>query len=144
MKDEYRVAFYDIVKETQASSGYELPEHLEAYVVMLLSHFVERPDYLPEDSFAETYLRLRRPAGMTAKELGDTCLFVTGVFPTYGSKHGINRRYYQNIGIGSYEMVAEVMNTDLFSQLATHFTFLSDFIEVTVNSPKLPRNNLFR
>jgi hypothetical protein len=144
MNDAYRVAFYDVVQETKARTGYELPEHLEAYVVMLLSHFVDRPGYLPEKSFAEAYLRLKRPGGLSAKELGDTCLFVTGVFPSYGSKHGLNRRYFQDIGIGSYEMVAEVMHPDLFSQLAIHFHFLSDFIEVTVSSPKLPQNNLFR
>jgi len=34
-------------------------------------------------------------------------------------------------------MVAEVMHPDLFTQLATHFHFLSDFIEVTTNSNKL-------
>ena len=134
MNDAYRVAFYDVVKETQASTGYDLPEHLEAYVVMLLSHFVDKPDYLPEKSFAEAYLKLKRPADMSAKELGDTCLFITGVFPTYGSKHGLNRRYFQDIGAGSYGIVAEVMHTDLFVELSTHFHFLSDFIEITTNS----------
>jgi len=143
MKDAYRVAFYDVVKETQAKTGYELPENLEAYVVMLLACHVERIDFLPEESFAQAYLKLSRPADYTAKELGDTCLFVTGVFPTYGSKHGINRRYYQDIGIGSYEMVAEVLNMELFSQLATHFDFLSDFIEITTHSAKQKHSNLF-
>ena len=144
MKDAYRTAFFDIVKETQAKTGYELPEHLEAYVVMLLAHFVERPDYLPEKSFAEAYLKLSRPANISAKELGDTCLFVTGVFPTYGSRHGIKRTYYQKIGIGSYEMVAEVMHPDLFGQLARHFETLSDFIDSVTHSPTYVRNNLFR
>jgi hypothetical protein len=144
MNDAYRIAFYDVVKETQADTGYDLPEHLEAYVVMLLAHHIDRPDYLPEKSFAEAYLRLKRPANLSAKELGDTCLFITGVFPTYGKKHGLNRRYFQDIGIGSYEMVAEVMHPDLFSQLATHFNFLSDFIEVITHSPRHELNNLFR
>jgi len=136
MEDAYRVAFYDVVKETQAKRGYDLPENLEAYVVMLLAHNIDRPDFLPEDSFAQAYLKLSRPADYSAKELGDTCLFVTGVFPTYGRKHGINRRYYQDIGIGSYEMVAEVMHRDLFLQLALHFDFLSNFIEVVTNNNK--------
>jgi len=144
MNDAYRILFYDVVKETQASSGYELPEHLEAYVVMLLAHYVDRPDYLPESSFAEAYLRLKHPASLSAKELGDACLFVTGVFPTYGTKHGLNRRYFQDIGIGSYEMVAEIMHPDLFSQLAAHFHFLSDFIEVTTHSSKDLKNVFFR
>lgn len=144
MNDAYRIAFFDVVKETQAKTGYELPENLEAYVVMLLSHFVDRPDYLPEKSFAEAYLRLKQPAGISAKDLGDTCLFISGVFPTYGSKHGIKRSYYQEIGIGSYEMVAQTMHPDLFHQLAVHFHFLSDFIDAVTHSTTYERNNLFR
>lgn len=137
MEDAYTTAFYDLVKDTQERSGFELPEQLEAYVVMLLANFVDRPNFLPKQSFAEAYLKLHRPADLSAKELGDTCLFVTGVFPTYGSNRGMNRRYYQTIGIGSYEMVAEVMHRDLFINLATHFEFISDFIELTVRNKNL-------
>ena len=144
MQDAYTNVFYDVVKESQGRYGYELPEHIEAYVVMLLAYHIDRPNFLPEETFAEAYLKLRRPADYSAKELGDTCLFVTGVFPTYGAKHGLNRRYYQDIGSTSYEMVAEVMNGELFNTLATHFVFVSEFIEVTVSSSKLTHNNLFR
>jgi len=144
MQDAYTNVFYNVVKESQGKHGYELPEHIEAYVVMLLAYHIDRPNFLPEKSFAEAYLKLRRPASLSAKDLGDTCLFVTGVFPTYGSKHGIDRKYYQNVGATSYEMVAEVMNGELFNSLATHFVFVSDFIEVTIHSSKLPQNNLFR
>lgn len=133
MKDAYTSAFYDVVQETKIRSGYELPEHLESYVVMLLAYHIDRPDFLPENSFAEAYLKIKRPADYTAKELGDTCLFVAGVFPLYGNKRGLNRKYYSSIGIGSYEMVAEVMHRELFSSLAKHFEFLSEFIELTVN-----------
>jgi hypothetical protein len=132
MKDAYTSAFYEVVQETKVRSGYELPEQLEAYVVMLLAHHMDRPDFLPESSFAETYLKLSRPVDYSAKELGDTCLFVTGVFPKYGAHRGLNRKYYSSIGIGSYEMVSEVMHKDLFSSLAKHFEFLSEFIEVAV------------
>lgn len=138
MKDEYRSAFYDVVKETQAKTGFDLPEQLEAYVVMLLAYNIDRPNFLPEDSFAEAYLRLQRPADMTAKELGDTCLFVSGVFPTYGNRRGLKRSYFQNIGVVSYEMVAEVMHRDLFTQLAHHFHFLSDFIDEATHSKNKP------
>lgn len=137
MEDAYTTAFYDLVKETQDRSGFELPEQIEAYVVMLLANFVDRPNFLPSQSFAEAYLKLQRPADISAKELGDTCLFVTGVFPTYGTNRGMNRKYYQTIGIGSYEMVAEVMHRDLFINLAKHFEFVSDFIELTVNNKNL-------
>lgn len=137
MKDAYTNAFYGIVRETQEQHGYELPQHLEAYIVMLLAHHVERPDFLPDTSFAEKYLTIDKRKD--AKSLGDTCLFVSGVFPNIGKRKGLNRSYYTSIGIGSYSS----MYGDLFGELATHFLFLSDFIEVTIHSSKPQKYNLF-
>ena len=141
MKDAYNIAFYDVVKETQINSGYELPNHIEAYIVLLLGNFVDRTDIPPDSTFAEMFLTLKD--SRQAKGLGDMCLFVSGVFPTLKAKHGINRRYYQDIGSTSYEM-ASTINEELFPVLAKHFVFLSEFIEVTVNSSKHLQNNLFR
>ena len=141
MNDAYTSALFDVVKDTSAKRGYDLPEPIEAYVVMLLANYVDKPDFLP-DAFGTTLLQLKTSS--EAKQLGDTCLFVAGVFPTIGERKGLKRRYYQDIGSTSYGIVAEVQNPELFSTLATHFNFLSDFIEVTVNSSKLTQNNLFR
>lgn len=143
MKDAYVDAFRSVVIDTQAATGFELPESVQAYVVMLLAHNVDRPDFLPEHSFAQAYLKLRRPGDYAAKELGDACLFVTGVFPLYGIKHGLDRSYYQDIGISSYEIVSETLNGELFSQLSTHFIFISDFISEVTNTSKHLHNNLF-
>ena len=134
MKDAYVDAFRGIVEDTKQSTGLELPESIEAYVVILLAHNMDRPDFLPERTFAEAYLKLKRPATYSAKELGDACLLVSGAFPLYGSKHGLDKSYYQDIGITSYDMVAETMNGELFSQLSTHFVFISNFIDITVNN----------
>ena len=141
MNDAYTSALFDVVKDTSIKYGYELPELVEAYVVMLLSSHVDKPNFLP-DTFAEAFLTIK--STKDAKELGDTCLFVSGVFPNIGERKGLKRRYYQDIGSTSYEMVAEVMNPELFTPLATHFNFLSNFIEVTVHSSKHGMNNLFR
>ena len=141
MNDAYRTALFDVVKDTSAKCGYDLPEPIEAYVVMLLATHVDKPDFLP-DAFGPTLLKLKTSS--EAKQLGDTCLFVAGVFPNIGERKGLKRRYYQDIGSTSYEMVAEVQNPELFSTLATHFNFLSEFIEVTVNSSKLQNYSLFR
>jgi len=140
MKDAYNIAFYEVVKDSQAKTGYQLPHTVEAYIVMLLSDFVDRDDFPPDTSFAEMFFSVKDTK--QAKELGDICLFVSGVFPKLKARHGINRRYYQDIGSTSYEMASD-MNLELFPVLAKHFVFLSEFIEVTVNSAKLPRNNLF-
>ena len=79
MKDAYYSAFYDVVKNTQSSTGYDLPHHIEAYIVMLLTDFVDRDDIPPDLTFTEMFLTIK--SSHQAKELGDTCLFVSGVFP---------------------------------------------------------------
>ena len=141
MKDAYTTAFYDVVKDSQAKSGMELPHHIEAYIVMLLSEFVDRNDIPPDSTFAEMFLSIKD--ARQAKQLGDTCLIVSGAFPKLKARHGINRRYYQDIGSTSYDM-ASTMNEELFPVLAKHFVFLSEFIELTVNSSKLKNYTLFR
>jgi hypothetical protein len=98
---------------------------------MLLSYQTDRPNFLPETSFAELFLTAN--TAQRRKELGDTCLFVSGVFPYMGEKRGINRSYYSDMGITSYEMLANSWNPELFSALAKHFHFLSEFIEEIFN-----------
>ena len=141
MNDAYTSALFDVVKDTSVKYGYDLPKPIEAYVVMLLATHVDRPDFLPKDAFGTTLLQLKSSA--EAKELGDTCLFVAGVFPTIGERKGLKRRYYQDIGSTSYEMASD-MNIDLFPVLARHFVFLSNFIEVITHSTKYKQNSLFR
>jgi len=141
MNDEYTSALFDVVKETSATRGYDLPEPIEAYIVMLLTSYVDKPDFLPE-TFGLSLLQLKTAS--QAKELGDTCLFVAGVFPSMGEHKGLKRRYYQDIGSTSYEMVASSKNPELFNTLSTHFNFLSEFIESTVHSSKYVQNIIFR
>ena len=141
MNDAYTTALFDVVKESSATRGYDLPEPIEAYVVMLLASHVDKPDFLPE-TFGTTFMQLK--TANQAKDLGDTCLFVAGVFPSIGERKGLKRRYYQDIGSTSYEMVAGARHPELFNTLATHFNFLSEFIEVTVHSSKHVQSILFR
>ena len=138
MHDAYVSAFYDVVKETQYSTGYELPVELESYVVMLLATHIDKNNFLPKTSFAEYYLRLTERDRYSNKELGDTCLFVRGVFPNRGRRYGLDKSYYSKIGKSCYENAGAVLHPELFGQLALHFDFLGDFIELTVT----PKDNL--
>ena len=135
--DDYFNAFYNIVKETQESSGYVLPEDIESYIVMLLSHHIDKPNWMPDKSFAEVYLTLSETGAkrLTAKELGDACLFLTGVFPKYTLQRN-SKKYYQDIGSSSYDVVHDLIPGSVFKQLSTHFIFLSDFIEFTISNSK--------
>lgn len=133
MRTEYTDAFYRIVCETKEKYGYELPVELESYIVFLLASHLDKPDFLPQETFAQAYLKLERPYTQNAKQLGDTCLFVTGVFPTYGAKKGLNIKYYSNIGKSSYSMASEYLNVDLFDNLSKHFDILREFIDISIN-----------
>lgn len=139
MKDVYVDVFRTVVKETQSETGYDLPENLEAYVVMLLASKVDAADFLPKQGFGKTYLTLNHASKQNAKDLGDTCLFVTGVFPKYGSKYNINQSYYINIGISSYELAAKTLNYNTFYLLAKHFEFLRLFIEAATSSKRVDK-----
>lgn len=144
MKDVYVDAFRGVVKETQTETGYELPEYLEAYIVMLLANYMERPDFLPEHSFAMAYLKLQNRSSYNAKELGDACLIVSGAFRTYGHRKGLSVGYFQDIGRSSYDLVAGSLNQSLFSSLSQHFIFLSDFIDCVVSPPRVQYKGLYR
>jgi len=127
MRDVYQTAFYGVVKETQESSGLTLPNDIECYVVMLLADHIDKNDFLPKKSFAESYLTIRKSSN--AKELGDTCLFVSGVFPAYG-----NTDYFVEVGRSSYSRIT-TLNHELFESLSKHFIFLRDFIELSTTNP---------
>ena len=134
MKDEYTTVFYDLVQETQSTTGYELPLEVEAYVVMLLADKLDKPNFLPEKSFAEAYLSLKQPYRLSAKELGDTCLFVTGVFPEYG----LSVNYYSNIGKSSYSIATTNLDIEIFELLSTKFDFVREFINIATKPKYSP------
>lgn len=136
MNDAYIDAFRRVVQETQEETGFELPEHFEAYISMLLANYIDKSNFLPVPGFYQKYLTLKEQPKQNSKELGDVCLFVSGVFPAYGSRYGIDKKYYTQIGISSYEMAGRMLHYEMFFQLAKHFEVLREFIELATNSQK--------
>ena len=137
MQESYHSVFYTIVQETQYTYGYDLPFDIEVYVTMLLASHIDKSSFLPQDSFAESYLSLDRPYGSRAKQLGDTCLFTVGVFPEYGSSKGLTQEYFSSIGKSSYDLARDRLNDRLFLDLRNHFDFLTNFINIcTTNENK--------
>ena len=136
VNDVYTSTFKDCVSHTSKTHGYTLPEDIEAYVAILLGSFVERTTFLPDKSFAEAYTKLSNRQSSNAKELADVCLFVVGVFPTYGSRYGITKEYYANIGKASYDIASKSLNYNLFSQLCQHFDIVTHIIMLSTTPPK--------
>ena len=124
MQDAYVQVFADCVAHTRLQTGIELPKHIEHYVVALLAHHIDRPDFLPKQTFAELVLTL--DSKRNAKYIGDTCLFLVGVFPGYG----VNRRYYSDIGRTAYSTI----ELEMFQTIVHSFDTIQTLIDRTVNS----------
>jgi hypothetical protein len=124
MQDAYVSVFADCVRSTAQQTGIELPTHIEHYAVALLAVHVDRADFLPRTTFAQALYNISN--ARTAKELGDTCLFVTGVFPSYG----VNRQYYSDIGRTAYSTI----ELELFRDIAHSFDTIQTLIECTVSN----------
>lgn len=130
MDDHYVQVFHSLVRDTRKSYGYELPGDIEQYVVLLLADHMDRPDWLPDTSFAQSYMLIQ--SSHDAKVLGDECLFLCGVFPEYGKRRGLDINYYASIGSGSYSRASRSLHTELFEGLSQQFDIVSQFINVTV------------
>ena len=140
MKEDYQPVFFSVVEETQTRTGYELPDDVAVYLVMLMCEYLDGYEIPPTPSFAHKFLSIQ--TAQQAKVMGDVCLITSGVFPNFKNRHGITRKYYQDMGTTSYDMASPI-NTELFSMLSQHFIFLSDFIELAVSSPRLIKTNIF-
>ena len=136
--EAYTLAFREVVQQTVVETGFEVPEDIETYIIALLSSYVDKTNFLPEQSFAEAYFKLTHKSSYSAKELGDTCLILSGVFPEYGEKTGLNKSYYKNIGKSSYEQASRILNRELFYMLYIHFDPISQFIRMTTTRPVAP------
>ena len=124
MQDAYVSIFADCVRSTREQTGIELPEHIEHYAVALLAVHVDRADFLPKQTFAHTLYNIHN--AQSAKQLGDTCLFVTGVFPEYG----VSTQYYRDIGRTAYSSCG----LTLFDELAEHYVVVETVIHCAVRN----------
>ena len=127
MKDEYIPIMYDIVQDTSHTTGVQLPVDVEHYIVALLASHVDKPDFFPK-TLAESYLTINNYRD--AKTLGDTCLFVAGIFPDYK----LNSKYVSDVGKSSYIHVSESIHNELFKTLGIHFDYLSKFLIILSKS----------
>ena len=130
MNNHYITAFYQLLQEASEFYGYELPKYVESYILLLLADHMEKSDWYPKPSIAENYLTIQTASD--AKHLGDECLFLCGVFPTFGKQRGMDMGYYIKIGSTSYSIASRSLNPELFTALSKNFEFASKFINIAL------------
>lgn len=119
--------FRDLVRQAVAKHGIELSEHSEFYVVNLLTA-LQKTEKLFDSSQGHlddtplTLLLERAIHGDLAtrvkylKFLGDTALFVAGIFPTRALRHFNSLDYYIRMGGGAYLTLSSSLQPS-FSQV---------------------------
>lgn len=138
MKDIYVKTFYNLIKDRERETGFEMPESVEHYCVFLLAARVEKTDLIPDPSFAERYLQLyqeNKPEEI--RIFADDCLFFTSILPEYGKRRGLNMDYYATLGISSYYAYSDLVKEDLYVQLGNWFYDLQKFLESTIKNRPL-------
>ena len=138
MKDIYIRTFYTLIKERERETGFNMPDTVECYCVMLLAERVEKTDLIPDPSFAEKYLQLYSTKNHAEiKHFADDCLFFTSILPEYGNKRGLNMDYYATLGISSYYAYGDLVNESVYTQMGNYFYHLQKFLESTIKNKPL-------
>lgn len=125
MNDVYVDKFSDMIVSLRRRTGYPIDYTVQTYLSYLLANYIDRPGFW-KDPVALRYLELR--SSHSAKELGDTCLVITGLFPEYGVRRGLGPEYYTNIGISSYDIAAQATGSEILSRMSTEYVLISEFL----------------
>jgi hypothetical protein len=120
--------FREHVHSVEAHSGLTLPPLIKFYVIELLSEYVDKPDRVPP-SEALIILLDRAQRAHEKKTVGDLCLWITGVLPTYRAHRGMRREYYCSIGATAYSQT----HSQVLLEIADNFRLVSDFVKLATH-----------
>lgn len=128
--------WYDLVKEAEKLNNQEMSEDLEHYLILMLQHFINRPDAL-SSVIALDYLLAENIMDSSRKNLlqdiGDKCLLFAGLFPGQAERRHVPISYFVGIGEAAYSGVADISKhrqemARLFRSLSDHFVTLMDVL----------------
>lgn len=120
--------FRDHVHTVETHSGLTLPPLIKLYVIELLADYVDKPELVPPDE-ALIILLDRARTQHEKKTVGDLCLWITGVLPTYRSRRGMRREYYQALGASAYSQT----HSQVLVEISRNFTVVSDFVKLATH-----------
>ena len=123
-----------LVHEAEHSMQLNLKEDLESYLVFLLMRFTMHTQLASQIvgfEFLQNLNSLQNQRPHHLREVGDTCLVLSGLFPGRAQKRRVKLSYYIQIGQSAYStlsLVEERGSAKLFGELATYFVTLRDIL----------------
>lgn len=138
MKETSAAFFRERIREACAEQRVEPSEAAEAYLVWLLDRYARGGEELLDRPLALAYLESRGDAPSKRfaklKQVGDTALFLTGVFLESVEATAVGADYYMAIGGTAYGDLSKLLGSgtsrdpvELFAELSFRF---SDFVRV--------------
>src|SRR5499425_3181042 len=125
--------FRDLVRGAMRTHEVESSEPAEHYLVSLLERFAKPAPGWDSRPLALEYLDTSRPHRCAKlKHVGDTSLFLSGVFMEHLERRTVSSAYYMSLGRIAYHQLAALAGdtatrADVFAEIAARFP---DFVRV--------------
>ncbi|MES2218550.1 MAG: hypothetical protein V4501_09080 [Pseudomonadota bacterium] len=120
-----------IIHDAEIDCATTLPQELEAYVVMLMMRYMDKPELAREVIATQLLEGLNQRASAREARLqkvGDICLLFSGLFPGMAEKRLVKISYFINLGRGAYATMSRTSN-DIFGLLAQQFVAIMDILQ---------------
>ncbi len=132
------ILWQDLVRDAEDTCEVELNQELEAYLVSLLSRYLNKPE-MAKSVFATALLdalqeeSARRQTHL--RDVGDRCLLFAGLFPRVAQKRHVKISYFVDVGRSAYYAISAT--GDLFGSLAVKFVILMDVLQSIRQPPDM-------
>lgn len=126
--------WHALIVDAEQACKHPLDAEMQSYLVFLLMRFTQ------DHGFAAKILAMEFMQGMQAggqvkqvklREVADSCLLTTGLFPQQAQRRRVSLSYYMDLGRSAYLQLALAGSTamaEVYHQLARHFAALMDIL----------------
>lgn len=125
-----------LVAEASNFNNKNLSPELESYLVFLLMRFTSAPeiaDSIVAINLLESAHQNKTQQQQTLRDIGDTCLLFTGLFPGRAQKRRLRISYYVKIGQTAYMSLSSNFKNNscanLFAALGEQFVTLMETLQ---------------
>jgi hypothetical protein len=115
---------YELIKEAEQSLTVNLAHEVEAYLVHLFAHFLDKPMINTEPLGVKLMASIHLPVGQrkqVLKTVGDECLLINAM--GWNQRRWPNDNYYAELGCSAYmtRAYAQLPVEEVFDNLAADF-----------------------
>ena len=123
--------WYDLVVDVEHALNITLDKDVESYLVFTLNHYSSYCD-ISSRIFAVDFLKncsSKSNNPIIMRDFADNCLLVSGLYPEFAEKKGLNFEYLAGLAQSSYAAAARSLeansqNTSVYLAIANEYTTL--------------------